>query len=250
MSHQLLANHLIEQYRRLVGQRYRYKPLQEKFGLPATVREDKVDAIREYFLDYIYPDSATRSILNAAFEHLDDHFKNPGHLIQLVGDASGVLFKFGFQFPKALKAGMNALSSFKAASKFEQGLLDAAIMQDMVPPITEDQFLQLIATLPKKQVTDFIGDLDDLLSALMDIPLMEKTVGILEELLLQMRKHPKVYTALDIKGMEIGKSILDEGVKLFRTMPKSERHAMIELIVKAETYFISEIYRTKGKSSI
>lgn len=246
MSNKDLSNHLIEQYRSLVSKRYRYPLLKQEFGLPPTIGKGKVNAVREYFLMHIYPDSETREILNAAFDHLESHFKNPGHLIQLVGDASGVLFKFGFQFPKALRAGMNALSSFKAATEFEKGLLQAAEAQQLTPPLSETQFLQLIAALPESKVRKFIANLDDLLSALTDVELMGKTVEILTELIAQMRKHPEVYSKIDVLGMEIGWNILNAGHKLFQQLPSSERRAMIELIIKAENHFIKEIYRNNS----
>ena len=246
MSTQTLADHLIEQYRLLVGERYEYAALSKRFALPSTIREDKVNAIRNYFILYIYPDAGKRAILNSAFEHLDDHFKNPGHLIQLVGDASGVLFRFGFQLPKAVKAGLHSLSSFKAANAFEKGILDAAIAQEKQPPISLREMEALMATLPRKQVERFLNNMEDLLRSLTDTELIAKTVEIMGELVEQMKKHPKVYTEIDIKGLTIGLKILRQGYLLFKSMPISERKAVIRIILEAEYQFMEDIYKTHG----
>ena len=55
-----LVYHLIDIYRDLVAERYAFDNLERHFDLPETVTPDKVARIRDYFLNYIYPDGETR----------------------------------------------------------------------------------------------------------------------------------------------------------------------------------------------
>ena len=242
MVKESLSDHLINQYRNLVKARYQYKKLGQRFVLPDSINKERVEAIQSYFLNYVYPDAQKRKLLVNAFQHLDKYFKNPKTLLRLIGNASGIVFKFGFQFPKALKAGMTSLESFKAAATFEAGLLKEAKKQKMVQPITLKEFEGLVKALPEKETRKFIDEFDQLLGALVDTKLLKKTVEIMDELINQMKKLPELYDEKDVAGISIGRDILHQGYLLFHKMNSEEKQEVIEMIVKAEHHFMDEIY--------
>ena len=55
MSKENILNEVIIGYRNVIYQRYQYPSLQKKFRLPDSINEETVNQLREYFLNYIYP---------------------------------------------------------------------------------------------------------------------------------------------------------------------------------------------------
>ena len=240
----ILTHHLIDQYREVIKLRYNYNRLDNTYVLSDSITEERVNDVRTYFLNYIYPDADTRNSLNKGFAGLKRHINNPGHIIRILGDATTIMFKFGFQFPKAIQAGLRSLESYNAATTFEKGLYDAAIKMNLEIPFSLEEFENCIAHLPKKDVEHFISEFDELLKAITNTSLLEKTVEILSELTEKMKEHPKVYNEDDIQGMEIGVSILENGYKLFIDFSEDDKKEMIHFIKRVEQDEIDRIFET------
>ena len=241
MKKQELLNELIENYRDLVQERYDFDSLESKFILDESVTPELTDKVRSYFLNYIYPSKDQREILNKAFDDLDKHIKNPSHILKLIGDAPGIILKFGWHFPKAIKAGMQVLKSFNSAAKFEKDLVKIAKKKKVQSPISAIEFEEIIADLSREELIDFIEQFEDLLTNLTDSKLLYKTCEILNQLVVKMKEDPKFYSEEEVEAMEIGIDILDNGYKLFDNMSSAEKREMIDLIIKAETHFIDEL---------
>jgi hypothetical protein len=241
MKKHALQHELIDTYRKLVAERYDFRSLQAKFVLDESITPELTEKVKEYFLNYIYPSQDQREILNRAFEDLDRHFKNPSHLLKLLGDAPGIIFKFGWQFPKAIKAGLQTLKSFKSASKFEKDLIKIAKKKKVSIPINAQQFEAIIADLPQDELREFIGEFEALLSSLTDSKLLKRTTEILKELLAKMEEQIEFYSKEEVAAMHIGIDILENGYHLFDNMSSAEKEEMIDLIMKAENQFIDEL---------
>jgi hypothetical protein len=243
MKNLSLSDNLIEVYRQLVNERYQYEALKSITELEDFITKKRVEEVRAYFLNYIYPDAAARKTINDAFNNLDNHFKKPAHLLNLIGNGASMAFKFGFQFPQALKAGLTSLESFKSAQGFEKALLDAALQQKLAAPLSINDFEKLVSTLPKKQLQNFIQSFDDLLSSLTNTALTKKTVAIINELIEKMKLHPEIYTKEDLNGIKMGVNILDAGYHLFSDMNDREKKALTNLIIKVENIHLDRIFR-------
>ncbi len=241
MTKQDLLDELIENYRTLVAQRYDYQALQEKFILDESVTEELTLKVKSYFLNYIYPTKSQREILNNAFQDLDKHIKNPQHILSLIGDAPGIIFKFGWQFPKAIKAGFQVLKSFRTATKFEKDLVTIAERKKVESPIDLNTFESIIADLSKEELEEFIEEFEELLTSLTDSSLLKKTTEILQDLVLKMKEQTHIYSVKEVAAMGIGIDILEQGYHLFDNMSSAEKREMIELIMKAERHFIEEL---------
>jgi hypothetical protein len=241
MEKKVLLDEMIEKYRVLVSERYEFDSLEAKFILDESVTPELINKVKLYFLDYIYPSKDQREILNDAFDDLDKHIKNPGQLLKLLGDAPGIIFNFGWQFPKALKAGFQALKSFKAASRFEKELVAIAKKKKVKLPISDELFEEILADLPQDELRDFISEMEDLLSALTDSKLLKKTTAILTELIKKMNEQKDFFSDEEINALKIGIDILDNGYNLFDNMSEAEKREMIELIIKAENDFLEDL---------
>lgn len=242
MADKKLSNNLIEILRKTVEDRYTFENLDRSVTKDKSITKERLDELRDFFLNYIYPDAKSRLILNNAFENLEKHFKNPRHLMDLLGSGISIAFKLGFHFPKALKAAIHTLESFRQAIKFENLLVSEAISKKIKTPISTDDFDKLISRLPRNLVQEFIKSSDELFHMLTDIPLLERSLKIIEELVEKMKSKPDIYDQSDIEGITTGYDILKGGYHLFCDMNSDEKLEIIEFVKEVENRNLERIY--------
>ena len=229
-----LSSELILAYRKMVEDRYQYDRLKRKYVLPKSINEAKVNELKAYFLNYIYPELATRKILDEAFESLDGHIKNPEHLFRLLIDSSMIVLRYGTSLPKILRAGIKALQSYRKATKFEKLLNVKAINSNVVAPIDQSKLERLIAALPYQEIEAFIKDGQDLFQIILDKELVEKILKIMESLISKMKKHTNVYSIQEIRGLELGYKIIFGGRELLDGISQQDQLNLLDLIVTIE----------------
>ncbi|MCB0538292.1 MAG: hypothetical protein KDE33_12285 [Bacteroidetes bacterium] len=240
MDKKLLDN-IIDNYRQMVNNRYEYDYLKNNYELDSSITKELTDEVKLYFLNYVYPDADQRDMLNKAFSDLDKHIKNPLHILKLVGDASGLILKFGFQFPKALKAGLQTLNSFKTARELETELSKNAEKLKLKYPIEIKDVEHLISKIEPKKLENFIDSFDDLLSSLTDTKLLKKTIEIMDALTAKMKLQKDFFSPDEIKAIDLGKNILEAGYSIFKNLDENQKKIMIELILTNERNFISNL---------
>ncbi|MDP5140114.1 MAG: hypothetical protein NWP83_06545, partial [Spirosomaceae bacterium] len=211
---------VIEGYRNTVAERYQYERIKDNYEIPETVDKETVDAIRSYFLNYIYPDFEKRAELNDAFESLDNYIKQPEKLLRILKDSFKIIFSHGRHLPKILSAGLKALKSFTAASKFENSLINEAIENDVKAPFDTNKINGLISQLSRKEIDDFIEASESLFETLHHRVLVQKIKEILGQLVDIMRSNPTSYAPSEVKGLEIGLEMITEGDALFNKLTK------------------------------
>ena len=233
---------LIIAYRQVLEERYQYENLQAKYELPASFDEARVAQFRAYFLDYIYPHPAQRKELDEAFASLDDYLKNPSKLMQLVVDSASLLFRFGRHLPKIMQAGIKALQSFRAASNFENKLIAQAVISAFQPPFSTPDIEKLLLTLDQAAMNDFIEHTEELFGTLHDRPLVAKIIEIVSALIKKMQKRPDVYSAAQIRGMEIGREIILKGDALFDQLTTEEQDQIFAFVVQVERDVLGRLF--------
>ena len=221
-------------YREVIRARYQYKNLKKKYRLPASFDERRVDLLRNYFLEYIYPPPEQRIRINKAFDSLDEYIRHPGKFLRLLMDSASLLFKYGRHLPKILSSGLKALSSFHAAIDFEQKLVLQAERLGWSPPFSIDQINDLLRALPREDLELFINNGQVLFETLQDRTLVKKILEIIDFLIHKMKQKPDVYSAVEIDGLELGKSIIARGDFLFHELDNKSQHQIFESIVEIE----------------
>ncbi|MEM6320842.1 MAG: hypothetical protein AAF960_24460 [Bacteroidota bacterium] len=225
---------VIEGYRKVVENRYQYADLKERYALPPYFDEARVHQFRDYFLAYIYPPPAKRETLDEAFDSLDDYIKQPSKLLRILMDSGRLIFKYGRHLPKILSAGLKALRSFRTANRFEQQLVEQAILSKKEPPFDVETVNAFITALPKAELEDFIESSRVLFLTLHDRVLVKKITEIVEFLIAKMRQRPDVYAEAEIQGLEIGRDIIKNGDALFDQLPKERQEQLFKLVVQLE----------------
>jgi hypothetical protein len=250
---QSLKLHLIDSYRQTIDHRYRFENIQQHDPLPAFFTQEKANELRNFFLENLYPDSKKREELDAAFSRLESYVSEPAKVWGILGSLTTAIFRFGIQFPKALKVGIETLQTHTTARNFEQMLLEAALKRNLQPPVSEEQLLQCIADLPKEKIHRFIEELSNLFLLITDTSLLRKTIGILEDVAQRMKNQPKTYDDTDINAIMLGINILKKGCELMEKYSDEEKQVIVDFIAQNEYKFIETIYgayKKKNKKNV
>lgn len=234
MNREKILEEIIEGYRNSIYQRYQYQNIKSKYEIPESINEETVNLLRDYFLNYIYPEYNKRAELNEAFKSLDNYIKHPQKLLRILLGASMLIFKYGRHLPKILNAGLKAMKSFKTAAGFENNFVDEAIKNKIKAPYDLSKIEILIKLLPRKEIEKFIDVSQSLFEILHDRILIEKIKEVIQYLILVMKKEEKIYSLSQIRGLEIGLEMLNEGDKLFNRLTKEDQHNLVYLIIEIE----------------
>lgn len=241
-THKAIRDEVISGYRKVILERYDYALLKDRPDLPHSFDEDRINAFKNYFLDYLYPLPAKRTELDDAFDSLDSYIKQPDKLLRLLIDSGRLLFKYGRHLPKILNAGIKALRSFRRASHFEERLVEQAVLQELATPYDKAEIELLIRSLPRKELEAFIDSSRSLFEILHDRTLVAKIKEIVGHLIQKMKKRPKVYSSVEIRGMEIGEAIITQGDLLFDQLSKQDQELIFQLVIKMEREILDRIF--------
>jgi hypothetical protein len=234
--------HLIDKYRALVAERYDYKNVKKNLQLPENITPEIVETLRQYFLNNLYPEPAKREKLDAAFAELENYVMHPRKIWDLLGNITSAIFKFGFQFPAAIKAGLISLEAYTSANHFENTLTSAAIQKQLTLPITDKQFYDCLMAIPKKELYKFISELEQLFASFTNTSLLGKTISIMEDVIAKMKAKNDMYSAHEIEAIELGLDIMKKGYGLFIQYDDDMKKEILQLITHSEKRFIDSLY--------
>ena len=234
---------IISGYRSTIASRYQYQLIKDKYEIPNSITEETVDELRNYFLNYIYPEFEKREELNAAFKSLDEYIEHPSKLLVVLKDALKLVFKYGIHLPKILNAGLDAMKTFQAATKFENSLVKEAINNKIEAPFDHKKIDSLIKLLSRQEIEEFIQISESLFEILHDRVLIEKIEEVIEYLISVMKKNEAFYTQNQIHGLEIGYEMIIEGDKLFNKLSKEDQLRFVILIMKIENDILDNIFK-------
>ena len=234
MTEKEILDELIVGYRRWIEERYQHDRLAARYDLPTGFDAERVARFRTYFLEQVYPEPRRRDELNEAFGSLENYLKQPKKLLQLLKDSSRVLLKFGRHFPKIFNAGLAALRSFLAGSRFERQLVNRAIRRELFPPYSTTEIEQLVRSLDAADIEAFIDNNRKLFEVLKDRPLVKRIVQMLDILIQKMEARPQIYSDAEINGLRTGRALIVEGDALFDELSPSEQQLVFDMVVKIE----------------
>lgn len=234
MQREKILEEIISGYRNTISERYQYQNIIAKYEVPETIDEETVNQLRVYFLNYMYPEYSKRMELNDAFKSLDDYIKHPQKLLRVLFDATKLIFTYGRHLPKILSAGLGAMKTFRAATAFENNLVDAAVKSNVLAPYDSEKIEELIKTLSHEEIEHFIEMSHSLFEILHDKLLIKKIKEVIQYLIQIMKEKQDIYSQDQIKGLEIGFEMINEGDKLFNQLSIGDQQNLVFLITKIE----------------
>jgi len=233
--------------------RKRYLPENcRRFPELKPISDTKLAALRDYFLECIYPASSDRDRLDDAFDRMGDIIKSPKRLMPLMSMAFKTVWKLGRMFPSAVSAGKNTLEAYLETRKLESTLMAYAKSHKLKPDdiAKREWIVRMVAALPEDEMTTFRNEILRLFHHLSNVKLLEATVEIMNNSKELMESRPDLYTEEEMAGFTLGHEVLRRGLQLFQSLKPSEFPVIIrgiELIeidwydrVKAEAAAIGE----------
>ena len=234
--------HLINKYRTVVATRYEYKNVKKMLVLPDNITPEIVETLRQYFLTNLYPEPAQRQKLDAAFSELENYVMHPGKVWNLLGNITSAIFKFGFQFPAAIRAGLHSLEAYTSAQHFENTLTAAALEKGLTIPVSDKQFYDCLIAIPKEDLYKFISELEQLFESFTDTNLLGKTISIMEDVISKMKLKGDMYSKNEIEAIDLGMDIMRKGYDLFIEYDDDMKNEILKLVTGNEKRFIDSLY--------
>ena len=229
-------------YRKVIEERYQYAEIQKRYKLPDSFNEERVALFKAYFLDYLYPHPVQRRALDEAFGSLDHFIKQPQKLLRILIESTRLIFKYGRHLPKILSAGIKALRSYRRGVEFENNLVKSAIRQELKPPYSKAEIYSLIKSLPRQEINEFIENTRSLFEVLYDRELVAKIIEIVEHLITMMKKHPGIYSSVEIRGLEIGYDTIKKGNQLFDLLSEEDQQKIFVVIMQIEREILDQLF--------
>ena len=236
---------LINKYRDIVAKRYEYDEVKKIPGIPDSITPEVVDTLRSYFLQNLYPEPSQRAKLDAAFAELQNYVLHPAKVWDLLGNITSAIFRFGLQFPAAIRAGFISLEAYTSANHFENTLTAAAVAKGVTIPVSDEEFYQCLVAIPKKDLYRFISELEKLFESFTNTELLGKTISIMQDVVDKMKNKPDMYSANEIEAIELGLDIMKKGYGLFVKYDDIMKKEILNLITDNEMNFIEGLYPKK-----
>lgn len=242
ISKEDVLKEIIIGYRKVIENRYQFDALSNTYKLPKSIDEAVVEEIKGYFLIYVYPNIERRKEIDDAFSKLDSYIKSPSKLLNILKSSVKLIFKHGRHLGKILNAGLQAMKSFNAATKFENALVEKAIEKEFKPPYNTSEINTLISYLSRKEIDNFINATEGLFEIMYDKNLVNNIKEVIGFLISEMKKKPKLFPPKEIKGLKIGLEMIAKGEETLDKLSMKNQRKLIQLIVQVEKDNLDAIF--------
>lgn len=236
--HQLVLTFYREELRR------RYQLINiRRFEEFRSIPDAEITALREFFLEQIYPELERREKLDDAFDQLGEMLRSPKRMSPLMSAAITSLWRMGTKIPAAVSAGKAAIDAYLKTRQLEKRLIDAAERVKMKPKDIENRakMVTLIQSVPEAQVLTLIADIIELFRALANVEVLLVAVAFMEQCEKVMTKRKDLYTDADREGIHMGLELLRGGIELFKRLKPGELQIIVAGIERVEQDWFNRI---------
>lgn len=230
-----LRSALIDAYRAELQKRYRLKNVR-RFEEFAALSDDKIEALRTFFLDHIYPPSKKRELLDDAFDNMGTVITSPRRLKPLMVPVFKSLWTIARMFPAAVRTGVSTLEAYLETRRLEKHMLEYAEEHDYTPEdfSDHDNMVAMVAGLPDGEVMKFLNEVIRLFKCLSNVKLLAAARDIMERSVEVMKSRPDLYEEHEVAGLQLGQEIIAGGVELFSQLEPDEFPIVIKGIETIE----------------
>lgn len=204
-----LRHAVIDAYREQLKGRYTLDNIR-RFSEFDKVADHKLVALRDFFMDHIYPPSADRDRLDAASDRVKSMLKSPRRLMPLIGLALGSMRKFGASLPSAANTTRKTMEAFELTRALEGDMIAYCHENKITPAKLEDGRImpEVIAAVPQKVVDEFRKDVISLFGAMATANFLAPAIEIMDRGIKVVESRPNVYDEEDLDGFRYGRDLL------------------------------------------
>lgn len=222
-------------YRSEIERRYQLENIR-RFEEFDNVTDDQAQALRNYFLDHIYPPIDGRQNLDLALDRLRGVLRSPKRMAPFTRAGLMSMWKLGSRLPGAVKAGLSVLDAYHEARKLEEVMVRTAREQGVVPEDADDRgkMIGIIVDVPEADVKRLIRDIIALFNVLSNTRMLETAVDFLGTCREIMVAKPDLYDETDVRGITLGREVVQGGLELFHRIDPDVFPVMIAGIERVE----------------
>ncbi len=254
-----LETAIIEFYRDEIRQRYQLESLRlfSEFG---TVPDKMLIALRDFFLESLYPPPPVRIRMDEAFDDLVLLLRSPARLTPLMGAALSSMFRLSFHLPAIVNTGLATIDAIRETRQLEACLmsvaetirpeLEAALAGKSTAPKYRRAMLKVIAGVPETNVRALIANVIRLFGALSDIKMLSGMVLLVEKCVVVMESRTDVYSDKDRESLKLCLDVLRQGHNLYLQLKPKDFPQLLKGINRVETTWyegIAEQLKTSGR---
>jgi len=240
--HSPLRSALIDAYREELQNRYQLQNVRrfDEFG---QLSDEKITALRNFFLDHIYPPSQKRELLDDAFDHMGAVITSPRRLKPLMGAVFKSLWTIARMFPAAVRTGVTTLEAYLETRRLEKLMLEYAEAHDFTPDDLDqhENIVAMVAGLPDGEVMKFLSEVIRLFKALSNVKLLAAARDIMDRSIEVMESRSDIYEEHEVAGLQLGREIIAGGVELFNQLEPDEFPIIIRGIETIELDWFERI---------
>jgi hypothetical protein len=230
-----LKHAIIDVYREELRARYLLDNVR-RFPIFNPLPDSRIDDLREYFLECIYPASPDRDRLDGAYDRMREIIRTPRRLTPLMKMAFKTVWRLGTLFPSAVAAGTHTLETYAEIRRLETKMVEYATRNNLtVERLAErDSVVRMIVSVPESEMVRFRTEALKLFESLSNIKLLSATVEIMDSSRKVMESRPDLYDAEELAGFDLGSDVLRRGLALFQKLKPTEFPLIIEGIKAVE----------------
>lgn len=206
-------------YRDELRVRYDLKNIR-RFDVFSSVEDEQLIALRDFFLEQIYPPAEHRQELDDAFDKLGEMLRSPKRMQPLVGATIRSMWRMGTKLPSAINAGRSTIDAYSKTRQLEDLMVKEAISQEITPADAKKRarMLKLLKNVPESVVTKLIHDILNLFHALTNVEMLQVAADFMSQCIKVMEDRTDLYDDDDRDGIRLGLTLLNEGLALFKDM--------------------------------
>lgn len=204
-----LRHAVIDAYREQLRGRYTLDNIR-RFKSFKKVDDENITALRDFFMDHIYPPSEQRDRLDAASDRVKAMLRSPRRMLPMLGLALGSMRRFGASLPSAASTTRKTMEAFELTRALEGDMMAYCHEQGITPDQLHEGSImpEVIAHIPKEVVDEFRNDVIALFGAMATATFLEPAIEIMERGIEVMQSKPKVYDKEDLDGFNYGRELL------------------------------------------
>lgn len=233
---------MITAYRAQIERRYAKKELKARYELREGLKDKDIEALRQFFLTYVYPPFAQREFLQEAFDGLKTFIDQPKKVVSVLGNMAGIMFKLGFHFAEAIQSSMVSMQAFMEAQKFERLMIQSARDMALPPDFSEEAFMRCLCRIPRQDAERFLQQVEFLFRSFFKTELVRRIVVVLRELEEAIKDKPDLFSVHELEGLQFGINVLEQGGELFARYNHHQQEYILSIIMDNERVFLDEVY--------
>jgi hypothetical protein len=229
--------------------RYRIERLREDEqirdeGLLDEIAPEDVRRIQLFFQHTLYPDVKEREQRDESFERLASILRNPANLISMIPALPRIMLKFGGNFGKALRTGLDVVAAYRLATRLERQLVESlarrfdqeGVQVDEDTEISPDLFRDAYSDAPYADGRRMVELLRSIVDAAKDEELVKEARDILREVQRSLHDPAEVEAVRYIDG------VLDEVERISVDFSDPQMDRMVRIAEIVEVRFMDEMY--------